>query len=582
LRQRRAALSGVRRFIEDYFWFILKNVVGWIFIVAAPVLGLTLPGPGGIPLFVIGFALVTFPGKRRLTSHVIRGRPIEVEPVFFTFLVTLISILITAGLLFFVKQRYEELLDRLHINFLNVPELLGICALAAGVTWLVMRLALTVLNFVLRRIPMIRRKIRPWLRKKGINLLPPRRTQGPRPGLTLERPADEIIEFDAKYQRGLSTVWTVLRIWLRRLFGVAITVLIFWGILRPIVKNWNEPEVQRRLHELRVSDFLLAASMFAVFLFVFRAMAWRHILARLGHKLPVAAATRIWSLSELARYLPGAVFQVVGRVYLIKPYGVRGSVTSVSQILELTIFLLANILLGVACLLYFGVKNLHGPARTWMSIAMGMIPVLLLLLHPNVCYGIINRVLRRLNKPPIANPLSGRKMLGILAWNMIGLLWQSLAVYVLTHNVLGFKLAWWWMVAGAYCLAWCAGFLAFWAPGGIGVRELVFTGALLVALPPSVQAQFGNKTEQAAILAFLSILLRLWATTGELIVAALANLTDLRGAMNDPTAPGRIPITTDPKWGDPKPAATVAPKVESPRAAPSGSTSGVIPRSTAP
>src|SRR5262245_53323957 len=87
-----AALSGIRRFIQDYFWLILKNVIGWLFILSSPLLGVALPGPGGIPVFLIGFALVTFPGKRRLTSRVIRGKPIEVEPIFFTFLVTLISI----------------------------------------------------------------------------------------------------------------------------------------------------------------------------------------------------------------------------------------------------------------------------------------------------------------------------------------------------------------------------------------------------------------------------------------------------------------------------------------------------------
>src|SRR3954468_4816559 len=215
----RPARPGIRQFIEDYFWFVLKNVVGWIFILGSLPVGLTLPGPGGIPLFLIGFALVTFPGKRRLTSHVIRGRPVEGEPVFFTFLVTLVSILITAGLLWFVSQRYDALLARLHIKVSPV-ELIGVAALAGGVTWLVMRLALLVLNFVLRRIPTIRRKIRPWLRRKGINLLPPRRMQGAKPGLKLERPVDEIIEFDAKYQRGLNTVWSVLRVWLKRLFGV--------------------------------------------------------------------------------------------------------------------------------------------------------------------------------------------------------------------------------------------------------------------------------------------------------------------------------------------------------------------------
>src|SRR5262249_43324773 len=150
------------RFIQDYFWLILKNVIGWLFILSSPLLGVALPGPGGIPVFLIGFALVTFPGKRRLTSRVIRGKPIEVEPIFFTFLVTLISILITGGLLWFVSARYEALLEKLHLK-ISLVELLGVCGLAAGVTWLVMRLLLTALNFVLRRVPLIRRKIRPWL-----------------------------------------------------------------------------------------------------------------------------------------------------------------------------------------------------------------------------------------------------------------------------------------------------------------------------------------------------------------------------------------------------------------------------------
>jgi len=35
------------------------------------VMGPLVPGPGGLPLFLIGFGLITFPGKRRITA---RGR----------------------------------------------------------------------------------------------------------------------------------------------------------------------------------------------------------------------------------------------------------------------------------------------------------------------------------------------------------------------------------------------------------------------------------------------------------------------------------------------------------------------------
>jgi hypothetical protein len=43
------------------------------------VAGPLVPGPGGIPLFLIGFALISFPGKRRLTARVLRGKPVRFQ-----------------------------------------------------------------------------------------------------------------------------------------------------------------------------------------------------------------------------------------------------------------------------------------------------------------------------------------------------------------------------------------------------------------------------------------------------------------------------------------------------------------------
>jgi hypothetical protein len=74
----------VTDFFSGYFWFIFKNVIGWMLIILAIPVGLTVPGPGGIPIFLIGFALVTFPGKRKLTSRVMRGRGLPIEMQVFT------------------------------------------------------------------------------------------------------------------------------------------------------------------------------------------------------------------------------------------------------------------------------------------------------------------------------------------------------------------------------------------------------------------------------------------------------------------------------------------------------------------
>ncbi|MGH7179804.1 MAG: lysylphosphatidylglycerol synthase transmembrane domain-containing protein [Tepidisphaeraceae bacterium] len=527
-------LSAMGRFIGGYFWFVLKNVIGWILILGAFPVGVTLPGPGGIPLFLIGFALVSFPGKRRLTSRVMRGRPMRVEPGLFMFLVTVASILITTGVLWFVRNKYKTLLGALKIDF-SVVEFAGICALAAGVTWLVMRLGLALLNFILHHMPRARRAVRPWLRKRGINLLPPRRRRSVSPGAVETRPEDEIVEFHESYHSRLRDFWDLIKLWLRRLLSVGITVAIFYMMLSPLAEPDRWAIVREQIGVISAWRFVVASFMFALFLFVFRAVSWRRILKGFGHRLPVAAATRIWSTSELARYLPGAIWQVVGRVYLCKPYGISGSIVSTSQILELCVFLLANVIVTGCGLLYFGAK-IDPQARPWLITALALIPLMSLLLHPKVFYGLANRVLARLGKPAIVTRLRGRKLVALLGWMIVGLLWQSLAVYVIVAPVLGLKIDWWWMVASAYCLAWCAGFLAIWAPGGIGVRELVFVVTMQLVLPEQVRQSY-DPAAFKALLVLLGFALRLWSVVGELILTGAACLVDLDGATGRHPAP---------------------------------------------
>ena len=170
-------------------------------------------------MFLIGFALVTFPGKRKLTTRVMRGIAVRFDPAYLTFLVTFISILITAAALWFINQKYEDLLERLHLK-ISLVQLLGVIALAAGITFLTMRILLAVLNWFLRHLPKIRRKVRPWLRKKGINLLPPRRKRIEVTGVMEDRPPEEVVTFDAKYSRRLRGLWDFLKPWLKRMFAV--------------------------------------------------------------------------------------------------------------------------------------------------------------------------------------------------------------------------------------------------------------------------------------------------------------------------------------------------------------------------
>lgn len=519
----------VRWSFEDYFWFILKNFFGWILIIAAWPVGILVPGPGGLPLFLIGFALITFPGKRKLTARVLRGRPLNMTWKGYRWIAILFGLIFPIIAQTVLSWRFGDPLDFHH---LKRPQQVLYYLVFALICWLAARVILRSANGVLHLISRTRRKVRPWMRRHGIDLLPPRRRKRHRHARhtpTAPPPdPDEILQIHPRHYQRMSRIWNRAKPWLRNGIGLAIMALVVIWFTRRIEGHWEA--IDDKIRSTSILRILIASVMFAIFLFLFRAISWRRILIGFGHRLPVAASTRIWSTSELARYLPGAIWQVLGRVYLVRRYGVDAATSSTSQVLELTIFLLANLFAGLVCLPWFGAQ-MDADARWYLYLAAGLAPLLLLLLHPKIFLGVVNRVLKWVGKPPFALRLQKRLLAKLMVWSMLGLAWQGLALWVLMSqpDTLGLKLSQLPLIIGAYCLAWCAGFLAVTNPAGIGVREAVLVTILRFSLPQSTLEHFGgDERALKAFLMFLGLLLRLWTIIGELLVAGLAYALDYR------------------------------------------------------
>jgi hypothetical protein len=160
------------RQLHAYGWGILKNLLGWSLIIAALLLG-PLPGPGGIPIFLIGFALVTFPGKRRLTARILRGIPLR-PGRWFVLSVAVLS-LILPPLVFGVAT----LVPASHAWLARQQPISKTVYLSAGVAAPALLLVLFLLlprmiNILIRTAPRVRGMVRPFLRRWGIRLTPPR------------------------------------------------------------------------------------------------------------------------------------------------------------------------------------------------------------------------------------------------------------------------------------------------------------------------------------------------------------------------------------------------------------------------
>ena len=178
------------RFFASRYWLVLRNVLGWGLIVLSLAAGPLIPGPGGIPLFLIGFALVTLPGKRHFTARVLRGRRIAFRTKMFARITLAVAVAASVATLTSAQPWTAWRIEPAWARVLVVV-LMYACGSAAA--WLVIRLTLRLTNAVLGAVPRIRRRLRPWLRRHGVQLLPPRQSR-PAPGHKSHRFTDEILK----------------------------------------------------------------------------------------------------------------------------------------------------------------------------------------------------------------------------------------------------------------------------------------------------------------------------------------------------------------------------------------------------
>jgi hypothetical protein len=189
------------RFFASIAWLVLRNLLGWVLILGSFVAGPLVPGPGGIPMFLIGFALISFPGKRRLTARVLRGRPFTVPAAPFA-IISIGIALIVPLLALWLAGSYPKWFARLRGSaYASGP--LAVAALyltMSALIWIAARLSPHGLNGLIRLIARGRRKFRPWLRRHRINLLPPRwrPRHAHEPGQGPLRIKEEILKFRKK------------------------------------------------------------------------------------------------------------------------------------------------------------------------------------------------------------------------------------------------------------------------------------------------------------------------------------------------------------------------------------------------
>ncbi len=219
------------------------------------------------------------------------------------------------------------------------------------------------------------------------------------------------------------------------------------------------------------------------------AYTWRSVMRVCGCELPTSTTIGTYYLGEIGKYVPGAIWPVVGRGEIARRQrSIRGQDAPRGQIYESVILSLMYLFLAGLLVSVAGVIGSRF-AGGWSLLLLLIAPLGVGALHPKIAgWGL--GVVRRLTKGRITAPhvppffISIRMILRYTpAWVFI------VASAWAAGRAIGLSLGVFTLIA-ATCLGWVSGFVFIPAPGGLGPREWVFTAVLGSQIRPGQAALF--------------------------------------------------------------------------------------------
>lgn len=204
---------------------------------------------------------------------------------------------------------------------------------------------------------------------------------------------------------------------------------------------------------------------------------WTRMLVTRGHHAPPRSAMAWYFAGQLGKYVPGGIWPIVGRAELAVRGGVpRPDAYAATGLSMVTTYLAAALAICIGSLL------------SWTYPAVGILGLLVFLLGFLAFSNtkLRRRVLAILNRiSPRATALTEpRRLLVLTLTHLPAWILMSLSTSV-TASAFGadIGIAHMLFITSA---SWLAGFVVVGVPGGIGVRESVFTALAGTALTPGV------------------------------------------------------------------------------------------------
>jgi hypothetical protein len=257
---------------------------------------------------------------------------------------------------------------------------------------------------------------------------------------------------------------------------VGLAVLIFGFLVLTVVDQWSE--IQNEGVHFQIV-WLIPSLVILPLFYVFSALGWDFILRFLGYRIGFGRAQVAWGQPLLARYVPGSVLYVLGRVLLSERAGIPRRITIASIVYEQAISATSAIVIAA----YFIINHpdLQGVPERWAVLLL--IPAAVTLLHPRVFGPLANRALRAFGRDPLPGVISLRGILSLIVFYSLNWVVVAFGIYCVARSVTYIPFDDILLVGSAQAIGYFAALVTVVAPAGLGVRDAAFAWAVKAAVP---------------------------------------------------------------------------------------------------
>lgn len=260
------------------------------------------------------------------------------------------------------------------------------------------------------------------------------------------------------------------------ILGNIVTLIAIYFVFKKLFSNDLDYSEIFNQKDIAIVLFVI---IFLSIIIILNCFPWKTLVEIFAkEKMPWLDTAKVYTKSNLLKYLPGNVFQYVGRNQLASKMNISHIQVAAATVLDVAVNVLAGIILASIYLLK---NNLLSDFFTDLPIALALGLCLLFILFITLLFYIFrNKIQPLLKKYRYLFTKSTIKGLFIcLAYYIVTMLVQSLLFIAVLVYVVGVSLDLnlFLSLFSAYTFSWLVGFVTPGAPAGIGIREAVMAGA---------------------------------------------------------------------------------------------------------